>query len=92
MTGPTVSELESRLNAQRKLIVHLVWRLARTSPDDGFLDHIVRDGDILDQEEDPGVEPTEAFAQQVRMAAEVRAIVDQVRARLDAEPEDRRQS
>jgi len=92
MTGPTVSELESRLNAQRKLIVHLVWQLARNAPDDGFLDSILRDSDILDQEEDPGVEPTEAFAQQARMAAEVRAIVDQVRARLDAEPEDGRQS
>ncbi|MBW8637616.1 hypothetical protein K1W69_10505 [Hoeflea sp. WL0058] len=89
MTAPTVSELESRLNAQRKLVVHLVWHLARTAPNDDFLDHIVQDGDLLDQEEDPGADPTGAFAQQARMAAEVRAIVDQVRARLDAESADR---
>ncbi|MEO4042086.1 hypothetical protein AAFN47_10815 [Hoeflea sp. CAU 1731] len=91
MTELTVSELESQLNAQRKLIVHLVWYIARTSPDDGFLDHIVQDGDLLDQQEDPGVDPTGAFAQQARMAAEVRAIVDQVRARLDSELPERQQ-
>jgi len=84
MSGPTVSELEARLNAQRKLIVHMVYHLARHSPDDGFLDAVMRDSDILDQEEDPGIEPTEAFAQQAAMAAEVRAIIDIVQARLDA--------
>jgi hypothetical protein len=75
--------LRARLNAHRELIVEILSQLMASDirVGGGALGGPGDDLAVMDQEEDPGVLPTEAFAEQAEYAAEIRAIFHAARSR-----------
>ncbi|SOC81896.1 hypothetical protein SAMN05421890_0284 [Ensifer adhaerens] len=71
-------KLRARVNAHRELLIELTFLLMseRGSVPAGAQGGPGNDLPVYDQEEDPGVIPTSAFAEQAEFAAEVRAIFD----------------
>lgn len=86
MEDAEITRLRGRLNAHRELLIELTSLLmaergrvpagAQGGPGDDLA--------VYDQEEDPGVIPTDGFAEQAEFASEVRAIFDAARARMEA--------
>lgn len=86
MEDAEITTLRGRLNAHRELLIELTSLLmaerghvpagAQGGPGDDLA--------VYDQEEDPGVIPTDGFAEQAEFASEVRAIFDAARARMEA--------
>ncbi|MCO6187844.1 hypothetical protein [Rhizobium sp. L1K21] len=69
--------LEARLNAHREILIQLAAALMQQGKEiDAAM--FAPDGDlaVLDQEEDPGVVPGEAYAEQAQTAAELRSILE----------------
>lgn len=80
MTASSPEALEGRILAQRKILVEVLARLARTDP--GVLDALAEREVFRDGEEDPGVaDPSPEFAMEAAVADEVRLILEGARAR-----------
>lgn len=85
MTDAKIANLEGRINAHRELLVEIVTLLLDEGRDLGRdTPAPLTDLSVLDQEEDPGVLPSEAFAEQAQFADEVRSILRDARDRLAA--------
>ncbi|TCU14459.1 hypothetical protein [Rhizobium sullae] len=83
-------ETEARLNAHRRLFVSLLTIIAGDPKFHQALESLVRDNEtVSDQEEDPGVEPSRAFAIQGLANDEIRAILKDALARVLAEKRKR---
>lgn len=81
-----ITKLRGRLNAHRELLIELTSLLMaeRGHVPAGAQGGPGEDLAVYDQEEDPGVVPTAAFAEQAEFASEVRAIFDAARLRAQA--------
>ncbi|MET3615026.1 hypothetical protein ABID16_003369 [Rhizobium aquaticum] len=86
MENAEITKLRGRLNAHRELLIELTSLLLeeRGRVPAGAQGGPGEDLSIYDQEEDPGVIPTDGFAEQAEFASEVRAIFDAARARMEA--------
>lgn len=86
MEDAEITKLRGRLNAHRELLIELTSLLMaeRGRVPAGAQGGPGEDLAVYDQEEDPGVIPTDGFAEQAEYAAEVRAIFDAAKARLEA--------
>ncbi len=86
MDDVSITHLRGRLNAHRELLIEMMSLImsdggrvpagAQGGPGDDLA--------VYDQEEDPGVIPTDAYAEQAEFAAEVRAIFDAAQQRMQA--------
>lgn len=75
MTEAEMTKLQGRLNAHRELLVELMSRmLADGRKMSGALGAAGDDLPVFDQEEDPGVLPTAAFAEEAEYSDEMRSI------------------
>ncbi len=86
MDESDVNKLRGRLNAHRELLIELTSLMMS---DHGRVPAGAQGGPgedlaVYDQEEDPGVIPTEGYAEQAEFAAEVRAIFEAAQARMKA--------
>lgn len=87
MPETDINRLQARLNAHRELLIEVLSILmadkkaigggAQGGPGDDLV--------VYNHEEDPGVLPTEAYAEEAEYAEEIRAIFRAARARKDAE-------
>lgn len=86
MEDAEITKLRGRLNAHRELLIELTSLLMaeRGRVPAGAQGGPGEDLAVYDQEEDPGVIPTDGFAEQAEYASEVRAIFDAAKARLEA--------
>lgn len=81
----TEGEFEARLHAHRAILVEILVDLfGRETVGEGLRSALMKESVVSDQEEDPGVEPTEAFAIEAASADELRAILDTALERLAA--------
>ena len=79
--------LEARILAHRRLLISLVAMLAGDPNYRTRIETLLEESEIpMDQEEDPGIVPGEAFAEQSRSAEEITAILRQGLARASASP------
>lgn len=86
MSLSTVEELEGRLNAHRELMIDMLSSMIGGEVTiTAFLKRLRDDATFKDNEEDPGIEPGDAFAIQNAAAREVRAILEAARARAEAD-------
>lgn len=82
----TLAELEGRLHAHRELLVDmLAAMIGGEMTIVAFVQKLRDSATFKDNEEDPGLEPGEAFAIENAAAREVRAILEAARARAEAE-------
>ncbi len=86
MDEAEITKLRGRLNAHRELLIELTSQLMaeRGRVPAGAQGGPGEDLAVYDQEEDPGVIPTDGFAEQAEFAAEVRAIFEAAQARMSA--------
>ncbi|HWU64420.1 MAG TPA: hypothetical protein VN112_20575 [Ensifer sp.] len=86
MNEGDITKLRGRVNAHRELLIELASLLMaeRGRVPAGAQGGPGEDLAIYDQEEDPGVIPTDGYAEQAEYAAEVRAIFEAARARHTA--------
>ncbi|MBP1851515.1 hypothetical protein [Rhizobium halophytocola] len=78
-----IEELEGRLNAQREIMVSLFAALLRDGKIDD-IDQLAEEISPHNGEEDPGLEPSRAFAVEGATAREMRSIVEAAKARAQA--------
>lgn len=79
-------EMEGRLHAHRELLVDmLAAMIGGETTIVAFVQKLRDSATFKDNEEDPGMEPGEAFAIENAAAREVRAILEAARARAEAE-------
>ncbi len=79
--------LEARILAHRRLLISLVAIMADNPRYKARIETLLDENLIpMDQEEDPGIVPGEAFAEQGRSAEEITAILRQGLARANASP------
>lgn len=72
-----LSTLEARLNAHRRLLVMILTQLSADTKYRSVLDVMLQENRSLSNyEEDPGVEPSTAFAMQSCTNGEVSSIID----------------
>lgn len=77
--------LEGRINAHRKILVELlVVLLADDARRESLLSELRPDAVVQDQEEDPGIIPTDAYAAVARRAEEIRSIMQEALRRVEA--------
>ncbi|MBY5410651.1 hypothetical protein HFO98_19720 [Rhizobium leguminosarum] len=83
-------ETEARLNAHRRLFVSLVTIIAGDPKFHQALESLAHENETVgDQEEDPGAEPSRAFATQGLANDEIRAILKDAFARALARKRSR---
>ncbi|GAB1580355.1 hypothetical protein [Phyllobacterium phragmitis] len=94
MTEITHEEIEGRLIAQREILGFMLALLARREDvGEPFWNALEERATFQNQQEDPGVLPTRAFAAEAAMMREFRLIVDEARARFnEAKGKDRNHS
>ncbi|WP_153020098.1 hypothetical protein [Paramesorhizobium deserti] len=94
MTEITHEEIEGRLIAQREVLGFMLAILARREgAGDALWNELEERATFQNQQEDPGVLPTRAFAAEAAMMREFRLIVDEARARFnEARGKDRNYS
>ena len=79
--------LEARILAHRRLLIGLVAMLAEDQRYRAGIETLLSENEIpMDHEEDPGIVPGDAFAEQSRSAGEISAILRQGLARASAAP------
>ncbi|MDX3926818.1 MAG: hypothetical protein QHC90_13570 [Shinella sp.] len=79
------AHIEGRLNAHRRLMVSLFSVIAGIPAAREALSAMIRENEIVsDHEEDPGIEPDEAFAAQQVADDEIRAILSAAMDRFSA--------
>jgi len=84
MSEITHEEIEGRLTAQREVLGFMLAMLARReNAGETFWNALEERAMFQNQQEDPGVLPTSAFAAEAAMMREFRLIVDEARARFD---------
>lgn len=77
--------LEARVNAQRKLLIALMTFLAGLPDGKAFLEGFLEEQQVpVDQEEDPGIVPDQAYAIQQATADEIVAVLEASLARARA--------
>jgi hypothetical protein len=84
--GMSADELEARLSAQRRVLRWLLLKVVASEAD--YQDLVASLDESFppqDGQEDPGAVPTEAFAGFAASAAEIRAILEPVKARHGSE-------
>ncbi|WEX74233.1 hypothetical protein PYH37_001624 [Sinorhizobium numidicum] len=82
-----MENLEFRLAAHREILVALLSALARHDDVWTEINRVLEDAQIVqDHEEDPGVVPSEAFARQNAMTAEISSILEDAMARAERDP------
>lgn len=86
MDDAEITRLRGRINAHRELLIELTALLIaeRGRVPAGAQGGPGEDLAVYDQEEDPGVIPTEGFAEEAEFASEVRAIFEAAQARVAA--------
>lgn len=86
MEDPEITKLRGRLNAHREILIELtsLFMAERGHVPAGAQGGPGEDLAIYDQEEDPGVIPTDGYAEQAEYASEARAIFNAARARMEA--------
>ena len=79
MSQLTAEELEGRQYACRRVLQALLCSCAEQPGFEEVLRELAGELTVLDQEEDPGVLPTEAFAVEAAKAREIKQILDGAR-------------
>jgi len=74
-------EIEGTLNGQREVLILMLAHMLRNN--DEALNHALDERTaVLNQQEDPGAVPTEAFAVEGAMAREIKRVIDDAKARV----------
>ena len=73
-------EIEGTLNGQREVLILMLAHMLRNN-DEALNQALDERLSVLNQQEDPGAVPTEAFAVEGAMSREIKRVLDDARAR-----------